>query len=100
MKTVFADTQYWIAIVCPNDQWNLQATKACKELGDVILVTTDEVLTESVAALSKNPPLRKAAMQAVRRILKNPNVKVARKHARVFCGVLIASRIATTSSTA
>ncbi len=76
MKSVFADAQYWIAIVRPNDQWKKSATIAKDALGDVILVTTDEVLTEFLAALSKIPALRKAAVQAVRSILKNPNVRV------------------------
>lgn len=75
MKSVFADAQYWIAIVRPNDQWKKSATSARKALGDVILVTTDEVLTEFLAALSKIPALRKA-IQVVRGILKNPNVRV------------------------
>jgi predicted nucleic acid-binding protein len=77
MKTVFVDTVYWIAIVRPNDQWKDAATKAREELGRVRLITTDEVLTEFLAALSKGRArLRLGAAKTVRTILSNPNVQV------------------------
>ena len=76
MKEVFADTLYWIAIAHPKDQWKAPALEAKRKLGDVIIVTTDEVLTEFVNALSKGADLRAAAVRIVRTILKNTNVKV------------------------
>ncbi len=77
MKTVFVDTVYWIAILLPRDQWNEPAKRAREQLGHVWLVTTDEVLTEFLAALSKcGPELRHRAVKTVRAILSNPNIKV------------------------
>lgn len=77
MKTIFADTLYWTAIVRPNDPWREFAESAKQALGEVILVTTDEVLTEFLAALSRGGPrVREAAVRMVRAILANPNVKV------------------------
>lgn len=77
MKTVFVDTVYWIARVKPNDQWCDSAKVARDQLGSVRLVTTDEVLTEFLAALSKGGPhLRCAAVKMVRAILSDTNVKV------------------------
>lgn len=77
MKTVFADSVYWIAIVKPGDQWNGPAKSVRQELGDAVVVTTDEVLTEFLTTLCKGGPmLRKAAVKMVRAILDNPNVKV------------------------
>jgi len=77
MKTVFADALYWIAIVRPKDPWKLPAQEAREAIGNAILVTTDEVLTEFLAALSKGgPQLRKTAVDMVRTIMKNPNVRV------------------------
>jgi uncharacterized protein len=77
MKTVFADSLYWIAIVKPNDPWRDAAKAARKELGDGRTVTTDEVLGEFLAALSASgEPLRRQAARMVRAILSNPNVKV------------------------
>jgi len=53
VKTVFADTLYWIAVTNPHDQWNVPAKEATKRLGKVFLLTTDAVLTEFLGHLSK-----------------------------------------------
>lgn len=77
MKTAFADTAYWIAIVHPNDQWKESAKRARSRLGEVRLLTTDEVLTEFLTGLSAGGEhLRRQAVKMVRGILDNPNVKV------------------------
>lgn len=76
MNVVFADSQYWIAIVNPNDQWSEAAKNAKSILGDVFIVTTDEVLSEFLAALSKGKHMRRQAVKMVRLILDNPNIKV------------------------
>jgi len=76
MRKVFADTLYWIAVTKPHDEWHDISLAAKKRLGEVILVTTDDVLVEFLAALRKGPILREKAVQAVRAILGNPNVKV------------------------
>jgi predicted nucleic acid-binding protein len=76
MKTVFADTLYWIAAVKPDDPWSKAAKVAKAALGEVYIITTDEVLTEFLAALSKGEHMRKQAAKMVRAILENPNVKV------------------------
>lgn len=77
MKTVFVDTVYWIAISKPKDNWHEAADSAKKQLGQARLVTTDEVLTEFLAALSKGgSELRCRAVKTVRAILSNANIKV------------------------
>lgn len=77
MRTVFVDSLYWIAVVRPNDPWRDTARAARKELGDVRTFTTDEVLSEFLAALSTSgETLRRQAAKMVRAILSNPNVKV------------------------
>ena len=77
MKRVFVDTAYWIAVTNPNDQWHDAAQQARKDLGDVRLVTTDEVLTEFLTGLSEfGPRIRSKAAEAARRIMRNPNVDV------------------------
>lgn len=74
---VFADTLYWVAIIRPGDQWERPATEARRQLGNVILLTTDEILTEFLSALSKGgATLRRQAVKMVQAILANPNVKV------------------------
>jgi len=54
MNTAFADSHYWIAVVRPNDQWADAAKKARESLGNAHLVTTDEVLTEFLAAMGSS----------------------------------------------
>lgn len=77
MKRVFADASFWIAIVNPHDQWHAKADEARKALGDSILVTTEEVMSELLAGFSGGgEKLRKAAASMVRTILKNPNVQL------------------------
>lgn len=77
MISVFADTVYWIAMARPDDQWRTAAIEARRRLGLVELVTTDEVLAEFLAALSKGgPQVRLAATRTVRTILSGSNVRV------------------------
>jgi hypothetical protein len=76
MKRVFADSHYWIAIVNPRDQWAKVAKAARELLAEVLIITTDEVLTEFLAALSSGEQMRKQAAKMVRLIMENPNVKV------------------------
>jgi len=77
MNAVFVDTLYWVAIVRPNDSWQDAAKRARSSLGEIQLVTTDEVLTEFLSALAKgSPAIRQVAVQMVRAILANPQVQV------------------------
>ena len=73
MKTVFADSHYWIALTNRNDSWHEAALRAVKALGPCRFITTDEVLNEFLAGPSKFKFLRKTGAQVVRRALDNPN---------------------------
>ena len=75
MKIVFADTGYWEALLNPNDQLHSKARQVSEKLGKVRLVTTEMVLDELLAALSKIP-VRSFAVSGVRAIRSNPNVEV------------------------
>ena len=89
MKTVFADTVYWIATVKPGDQWADAAKRARAALGELRIVTTDEVLTEFLTALSSSGQnLRRQAGKMVRAILSNPNVKVVPQTHAAFLAAL------------
>jgi predicted nucleic acid-binding protein len=77
MKSIFVDSVYWIAILKPQDPYQESAKQARSSLGSAVLFTSDEVLTEVLAALGKaGPQLRQAAARMVDEILKNPNVRV------------------------
>jgi predicted nucleic acid-binding protein len=77
VRLVFADTLYWGAALHPNDQYRAQVISAREALGEVQLVTTDEVLTELLDGLAqRGTHLREAAARAVRRILDDRRVTV------------------------
>ncbi len=76
MRKVFADTLYWVAIVKPNDPYASAAKAAHQAIQPCIIVTTDEVLYEFVTALARGATLRARAVQIVRRLLDQANVKV------------------------
>ena len=89
MKTVFADTVYWIAVTRPGDQWREPAKAAREALGPARLVTTDEVLTEYLAALSGSGEVfRKLAVDAVHAIHRDANVRVVAQSRDTFLRAL------------
>jgi len=76
MRQAFADTGYWLAVARPRDQWNEAAGRAKTELGECILVTTDEVLTEFLAGMGGlGPDLRRLAVSVVRKVLDDANIR-------------------------
>jgi predicted nucleic acid-binding protein len=77
MTQVFADTSFWIAVMDPRDQWHARAAEAREDLGEVILVTTDEVLAEFMTMFcDKGEQLRRMASQLVRRLMDTQSVTV------------------------
>ncbi len=77
MRLVFADTLYRGAILHPHDQYRAQVIRARESLGEIRLVTTDEVLAELLDGLAqRGRHLREAAARAVRKILGDRRVTV------------------------
>lgn len=75
MKVVFADTGYWAAALNPKDQLHARSRQVSAGLGKVRFLTSEMVLDELLAALSKIP-LRPSAIKGVEAIRSNPNVEV------------------------
>jgi uncharacterized protein len=75
VKIVFADTGYWEALLNPNDKLHTKAMEISASLGKVRQITSEMVLDELLAALSK-VPVRPYAIQGVDAIRRNPNVEV------------------------
>ena len=89
MRAVFADSLYWIAIARRGDPWSAAAHRAKAELGEVRIVTTDEVLAEFLTALSGGgPKLRQQAAGIAREIIANSNVRVIPQSRDSFLGGL------------
>jgi uncharacterized protein len=77
MKKLFADTFYWVALAHPKDDWHEKVKNVSKELGSFLIITSDEVLIEFLTFFGKNGPiLRNKAVDLVRSIFNNPNIKV------------------------
>jgi len=74
---VFADSNYWVATINERDRYYSAAQVARASLGDVILVTTDEILVEVLNYFAdKGEHLRRFASESVARVQENPNVEV------------------------
>ncbi|MBM3472638.1 MAG: type II toxin-antitoxin system VapC family toxin [Armatimonadetes bacterium] len=77
MRKVFADTVFWLAITGPRDQWHDMAVWATDETPGRAIVTTEEVLTEFLAARSQtDPEVRRLAAELVRELLADPDTTV------------------------
>jgi predicted nucleic acid-binding protein len=77
MDAVFADTNYWIALTDPKDQWNAAAVAAARSLGPRRLVTTEEILIEFLAFFAgRGAHFREVATLTVRSILQSGTVEV------------------------
>ena len=85
MRKVFVDTVYFIAVSRGKDQWYEAAVDARRQLGDVVLVTTDEVLTEFLTALSRGGrTLRTRGANAVQAMLEDPAVTIVPQSRQSF----------------
>ena len=92
MRQVFADTVYWLAIFVPGDAW-AEAARAA-DCSDALLITTEEVLTEFLAAVSAHGDhTRRLACRLVREILRNPEIEVAaQSHESFLAGLALYER--------
>lgn len=72
MRTVFADTFYWIALTAPSDAAHARARQFRSNI-----ITTDEVLSEYLTFFATaHEHLRRKAAQNVQDILSDPAVRV------------------------
>jgi uncharacterized protein len=77
MNLVFADTQFFVGILNPRDQWHKQADEADAALTDPHYLTTESVLTEVMAYFCDyGPESRLRAAVAIELILADPNTEV------------------------
>ena len=77
MSDVFADSGYWIAMLNPNDDKHERAQRATENLGGRDIVTTEMVLVEVFAHVSKQGPrARSDVVELLRDLKNNPNVEI------------------------
>ncbi|MCZ7645333.1 MAG: PIN domain-containing protein [Planctomycetota bacterium] len=89
MNRIFADACYWIAILHRNDQLHAVAIAAQKQLKNVQVVTTDEVLTEVLNFFGgRGQEMRAAAAQVVEGLRADRRVTVVEQSRSTFeCGL-------------
>lgn len=77
MKSIFADTFYWAALINPRDDAHQQVRQLSRLLSTATIVTTDEVLIEVLNFFSGfEPEMRQATGQLINRILTSPKIQV------------------------
>ncbi len=76
-EPLFADTFYWIALINPTDQWRQRAVEVSRNIGSRAIVTTDEVLTETLNYFSESGKyFRELVAHEVEQILLNQKVEI------------------------
>jgi predicted nucleic acid-binding protein len=94
MNQVFADTLYWVAVLRPNDPHSQPARRARAQLGEVGLVTTEEVLIECLGFVSgAGAAVRRMAAVAVQEILQSGDALVVpQSHESFLAGLHLFQR--------
>ncbi|PKN04422.1 MAG: nucleic acid-binding protein [Deltaproteobacteria bacterium HGW-Deltaproteobacteria-9] len=90
MKTVFADTNYWVALVNPQDDLHEKAVKATKDLGGSChIVTSDMVFAELLNQFSGyGGNLRSAGVELVKKLSQAGNLTIIPQTRAQFLGAL------------
>ena len=77
MRTVFADTGYWVALLDPRESLYGKARQVAEQLAPFRTVTTEMVLVEFLTSMSgRGAHLREGAARIVRGLVSDPNVTV------------------------
>ncbi len=85
MNTVFADADYWIALLHPYDQLHDRALDVSKGLGRATIITSEMVLTEVLNYFSKRgPELRQVSVEFVKALRNNHNVRMVGQTSALF----------------
>jgi predicted nucleic acid-binding protein len=89
MKHVFADAQYWVALINNQDQSHAAAKAASIALHGAVIITTEEVLTEVLAFFSERGRfLRQFAAATIRSIYANQTMRVVPQSSQSFAAGL------------
>ena len=85
MKTLFADTGYWIALLNPRDNLHERAKQLATQLAPFRTATTEMVLVEFLTSISAGgQQLRQRAAETVRSLKIDPNVEVVPQTSNQF----------------
>ena len=85
MKTVFADTGYWVAILNSDDNLHQTAVSVTTALSSLRIVTSEMVFTEVLNSFSKQGAfLRQNAVTLIQQSIRKPNVEIIPQTSDLF----------------
>jgi uncharacterized protein len=89
MKTVFADTGYWIALLDPQDTLHQKAVQLSVALAQEKICTSEMILTEVLNHFSKRGIfLRQAATALMQSAEANPAIEIVPQTSELFHAAL------------
>lgn len=89
MRTVFADTGYWIALINPNDNLHSKAREITQTLYPLKIITSEMVFVECLNAFSdKGTWLKQSMIKLIHRSKNNPNITVYPQNQEMFMSAL------------
>ena len=85
MRTVFADTCYWVALLNPKDDLHQHAQRVSRQLGACRVVTSEFVLLEMMNLLaSRSRCLKRVAVDAIKSMRADPNMEIVPASSSLF----------------
>ena len=84
IRRVFTDTFYWYGLANRRDQWHPLVLQAKTAVSDAEIVTTHEVLTEFLAAMSGDSLFRAAATTLVDALFRDVAIIVLPQSRKTF----------------
>ncbi|MGH9899041.1 MAG: type II toxin-antitoxin system VapC family toxin [Pyrinomonadaceae bacterium] len=85
MRVAFVDTLYLVALFNPRDQWHERAIAASRQVAEIKLITTEDVLVELLNFFSEyGEKARRGAVTQAERILSGANIEVAPQSHEAF----------------
>jgi uncharacterized protein len=89
MRTLFADTGYWIALLNPHDDLHPKATSLSRNLSPVHIVTTEMVWVEVLNDFcDRGTFFRQTAVNFVKRLDQHPNISIISQSKEQFQATL------------
>jgi predicted nucleic acid-binding protein len=91
VKSILADTVYWVALINPNDEWRGPALTATSLLHDALIVTTESILIEVLNFFAEHgDEARLRAASVVEELLTNAHTEVvAHTHENFLAGLVL-----------
>jgi predicted nucleic acid-binding protein len=89
LRELFGDTFFWVALANQRDPYHAQVQALDRQLSNVRIVTTQEVLTEFLTFFAGfGPAMRRRAAQTVRALMSSTRVQVLEQSRASFAAGL------------